>query len=166
MPFCPPRITGFSYVGPYQYFVTACTPARRKYFLEEQHARDTSSQIPPFFARYSFDVIAYCLMPDHAHLLLEGASDAANFREAMRQWKQQTAHAWKRRTGQRLWQAGYYDRVLREKDDPRAVVAYLLHNPVRAGLAVAPADWPWTGSARYSLSDLSMYAGDWNPPWK
>ena len=166
MPFCPPRISGFSYQGPYQYFVTACTCARKRYFLERTLARETSSQLPPFFARYSFDVVAYCLMPDHAHLLLEGASTTADFREAMRQWKQQTAHAWKVRTGERLWQAGYYDRVLRETDDTRAVVAYLLHNPVRAGLAATPAEWPWTGSSKYSVSELALSAGDWNPPWR
>src|SRR5690242_7492047 len=105
-------------------------------------------------------------MPDHLHLLVEGASPTADFREAMRQWKQQTASPWKRRTGQRLWQAGYYERVLREHDDTREVVAYMLHNPVRAGLVAIPAEWPWTGSAKYSVADLATHAGDWTPPWK
>ena len=125
-----------------------------------------SAQVSPFFRRYAFDVLAYCLMPDHLHLVLEGTSPTADFREAMRQWKQQTARSWKVRTGQRLWQAGYYERVLRENDDTRAVVAYLLHNPVRAGLVAAAAEWPWTGSARYSLADLEAHAGDWRPSWK
>jgi REP element-mobilizing transposase RayT len=105
-------------------------------------------------------------MPDHVHLLLEGTSTEADFREAMRQWKQQTAQAWKARTGQRLWQSGYYDRVLREWDDTRAVVRYLLQNPVRAGLVGPARDWPWTGSSRYSLADLEAHAGDWKPSWR
>jgi len=105
-------------------------------------------------------------MPDHAHLLLEGTAPDADFREAMRQWKQQTSHVWRARTGQPLWQLGYYDRVLRENDDTRAVVAYLLQNPVRAGLVAAATDWPWTGSAKYPVLDLAIHAGDWNPPWR
>ena len=166
MPFCPERVSGFSYKGGYRYFVTACTWNRSVQFLEPSHARDISAQFSPFFARYAFEVIAYCLMPDHVHLLLEGTSATADFREAMRQWKQQTAYRWKARTGQRLWQSGYYERVLREDDDTRAVVGYLLQNPVRAGLARTPAEWPWTGSSRYSLAELAEHAGDWRPSWR
>jgi len=166
MPFRPKRVAGFSYRGGYQYFVTSCTWNRRPIFLEPSNARGVSAQLPPFFEAYAFEVIAYCLMPDHVHLLLEGISPAADFREAMRQWKQQTAQAWKARTGQRLWQAGYYDRVLRKHDDTRAIVAYLLNNPVRAGLARTAMDWPWIGSSRYSLADLAAHAGDWRPSWK
>ena len=105
-------------------------------------------------------------MPDHLRLLLEGTSPTADFREAMRQWKQKTAHAWKARTGQPLWQADYYERVLRENDDTRAVVGYLLQNPVRAGLVLTAEEWPWTGSSRYSVADLQAHAGDWKPSWR
>jgi putative transposase len=105
-------------------------------------------------------------MPDHLHLLLEGTSPTADFREAMRQWKQQSAYAWKARTGQPLWQTGYYERVLRESDDTRAVVAYLLRNPVRAGLVATAAAWPWIGSSRYSVADLETHAGNWKPSWR
>jgi len=65
-----------------------------------------------------------------------------------------------------LWQIGYFDRVLREEDDTRAVVGYILNNPVRAGLAVRGVEYPFNGSARYSLEELAEHAGDWSPPWK
>jgi REP element-mobilizing transposase RayT len=99
-------------------------------------------------------------------MLLEGISPGSDVREAMRQWKQQTAQSWKARTGQRLWQSGYYDRVLREGDDTRAVVGYLLQNPVRAGLAKPATEWPWIGSSRYSVADLAEHAGNWKPSWR
>jgi REP element-mobilizing transposase RayT len=73
-----------------------------------------SAQIPPFFAAHRFDVLAYCVMPDHLHPLLEGTSDDADLREAVRAWKQRTAYDWKPRTGTRLWQPGFHDRVMRE----------------------------------------------------
>src|SRR6185503_17391298 len=93
MPFRPKRVAGFSYRGGYQYFVTSCAWNRRPIFLEPSNARGVSAQLPPFFEAYAFEVIAYCWMPDYVHLLLEGISPAADFREAMRQWKQQTAQA-------------------------------------------------------------------------
>ena len=102
-----------------------------------------SAQIAPFFEHRRFEVLAYCLMPDHLHLLLEGTSDAADLCEAVRAWKQRTGYDWKARTGAQLWQPGFHDRVMREADDTRLVVRYVLHNPVRAGLAKTARDYPW-----------------------
>ena len=127
--------------------------------------RPSESQIPPFFAGRGFAVPAYCLMPDHIHLLLEGTTDDADLREAVRVWKQMVGYAWKRRSNRPLWQGGFHDRVLRERDDTRAVVRYLLNNPVRAGLVQDAADYPWSGSSHYTFEQLAEHAGEWNPSW-
>ena len=123
------------------------------------------SQIPPFFASRWFAVPAYCLMPDHVHLLLEGTTDEADLREAVRAWKQLVGYAWKSQTKAHLWQTGFHDRVLREGDDTRAVVRYLLNNPVRAGLVGNAADYRWSGSSRYTFEELAEHAGHWRPSW-
>jgi len=111
-------------------------------------------------------VVAYCVMPDHVHLLLEGVADDADLREAMRRWKLRTGYAWRLRHETPLWQTSYQDRVLRERDDTRAVVRYLVNNPVRAGLVRSAVDYAWSGSSRYSLAELVEHAGDWAPNWK
>ena len=162
----PPRVKSFSYCGLHRYLITLSTSYRARHFANAGHARALSSQIPPFFAARSFEVLAYCLMPDHLHLVLEGTSDAADLREAVRAWKQRTGYDWKQRTGARLWQPGYHDRVLREGDDARLVVRYVLHNPVRAGLVRTANEYPWSGSLRYTLAELQEYAGSWTPEWK
>jgi REP element-mobilizing transposase RayT len=99
------------------------------------------------------------------HLLLEGETDDAYLREALRVWKQLVGHAWKSRTKVHLWQTGFHDRVLREEDDTRAVVRYLLNNPVRAGLVQNAADYGWSGSSRYAFAELAEHAGDRTPSW-
>jgi REP element-mobilizing transposase RayT len=104
-------------------------------------------------------------MPDHVHLLLEGATDDADLREAVRVWKQLVGHAWKSQTKAPLWQTGFHDRVLREGDDTRAVVRYLLNNPVRAGLVQNAADYRWSGSSQYTFEELAEHAGHWRPSW-
>ena len=104
-------------------------------------------------------------MPDHAHLLLEGSTDDADLREAVRVWKQVVGYAWKQRTSGHLWQTGFHDHVLRERDDTRAVVRYLLNNPVRAGLVEHAANYRWSGSSRYSFEGLAEHTGEWNPTW-
>ncbi|PYR64618.1 MAG: hypothetical protein DMF87_22555 [Acidobacteria bacterium] len=48
----------------------------------------------------------------------------------------------------RLWQRGYYDRTLRDRDDAHAVIKYILENPVRGGLAKSPHEYPFIGGTK------------------
>jgi len=86
-------------------------------------------------------------MPDHLHMLLDGRSDAADFRAAMTVIRQRSAVAFRRATGQALWQDGYFERVLRREEQTVDVVRYILWNPVRANLVRAPEEYPYSWSA-------------------
>jgi len=55
---------------------------------------------------------------------------------------------------------------MREGDDTRLVVRYILHNPVRAGLVMDARRYPWSGSSQYTFEELLEHAGDWAPEWK
>ena len=112
----PQRLSGFSYVGAYQYFLTICTNGRRKWFEDEPAATWMTGQITQFFETRHFAVIAFCVMPDHVHLLLEGTTEDADLRAAMHVWKLTTGFAWTQQTRERLWQEGYYEHVVREED--------------------------------------------------
>jgi REP element-mobilizing transposase RayT len=122
-----------------------------------------ASQIVQIFPSEQFAVVAYCVMPDHVHLLLEGCSEAADLRSAMHVWKQRTAFEWKRRCGRRLWQSGFYDYVLRDDDPVPAIVKYIIGNPVRAGIAAEPSQYPHSGSSRYRFEELANSVRDWRP---
>jgi putative transposase len=160
------RVNGFSYVGFQRYLITISTRFRSRTFANASHAAALSSQISPFFAARHFEVVAYCLMPDHLHVLLEGTAENADLREAVRAWKQRTGYDWKRHSREPLWQPGYHDRVLREGEDTCLIVRYILWNPVRAGLVTTIREYPWIGSLRYSLAELEAHAGQWSPEWK
>ena len=56
-------------------------------------------------------------MPDHVHLVLRGLSGRSDLRGLMYAWKKQTGYAHRRTAGEPLWQAGYYDHVIRPEDD-------------------------------------------------
>ena len=142
------------------------THQRRRWFAVAQHAGEVASRIPPFFREQQIEVLAYCVIPDHVHLVLEGVAETANLRDTVQRWKQRTGYDWRVRHGARLWQPGYHDRVLRSRDDTRAVVRYVLQNPVRAGLVRTPHEYPWIGSSRYAIEDLLSHAGEWSPSWR
>jgi hypothetical protein len=59
-----PRVKNFAFRGYHRYFVTLTTNFRKRVFASEMHARALSEQIPPFFSTRSFEVLAYCVMPD------------------------------------------------------------------------------------------------------
>jgi REP element-mobilizing transposase RayT len=162
----PPRLSGFSYGGRYQYFLTICTCRRQKSFQGEPEATWMTGLITHFFECQQFAVIAYCVMPDHVHLLIEGLADDADLKAVMHDWKQETAFAWKQRTGARLWQEGYYDHIVREDDPVIGIVRYILDNPFRAGLVADGATYRFSGSSRFTQEELRDALIDWHPPWE
>lgn len=148
------RLPTFSYTGPALYFLTFCTYQRRLAFVEGNTVHDTLLQIRQAAAKHQFALLAYCFMPDHVHLLVEATGDDSDLRRFVSAAKQHSGFAYGRRHHEKLWQAGYYDRVLRQSEDGRWVARYLLANPVRAGLVESPREYPFLGSARWSVEEL------------
>ncbi len=81
-------------------------------------------------------------MPDHAHLLVEGIAETSDLKRFAKMAKQRSGGLYRRRHDQRLWQEGYFERVLRDKDDVRSFAQYVIDNPLRAGLS---SDYPYVG---------------------
>ena len=150
----PPRLPAISYRGPQRIFVTMCTFQRATVFADAQHVAPVRDHLLRTATAYDVEVLAYCFMPDHVHALLAGRSDRADAAACVAMFRQRSGYQHRRRTSRRLWQEGYFDRVLRSEDQTRAVVSYIVGNPVRAGLCQRPGDYPFSGSSRYSLEDL------------
>lgn len=96
-------------------------------------------------------VWAWCLMPNHAHLVLV-PSDAGGLRRALAPVHRRYAgiiHARRRRTGH-FWQ-GRFGAVVLDEAHLAAALAYVALNPVRARLVARARDWRWA-STRAHLS--------------
>jgi REP element-mobilizing transposase RayT len=93
-------------------------------------------------------------MPDHLHTLVEALSDDSALLKFVTMFKQRTAFEYRRATGKRLWQEGYYDRVVRDYEPVFGIAAYILHNPIRAQLCTRVSDYPFLGSDRYTIAEL------------
>ena len=64
----------------------------------------------------------------------------------MHDFKQKSGFAFRHTVPPLQWQKSYYDHVLRREDDVVVVARYIVANPVRAGLASAAGEYPFTGS--------------------
>jgi len=49
-------------------------------------------------------------------------------------------------TGQPFWQDESYDRLVRDGEEFRRIARYIEMNPVKAGLAADPEDFPWSSA--------------------
>ena len=65
----------------------------------------------------AFEILAYCLMPDHAHFLIEGLDDRSDFRRFCKLAKQRSGSAHARSRADRYGRRVTTTRVLRENED-------------------------------------------------
>jgi REP element-mobilizing transposase RayT len=91
-------------------------------------------------------VHAYCLMPDHMHVLVsprELGASSLEYIQRLKGWTSFLLHrsGW---TGP-LWQPDFYDHVVRTDEELGMIAAYILANPVRAGLVTSPDEYSWSG---------------------
>jgi len=142
----------FDYRGPYAYHIILLMQGRSPHLADRSLARRYAGHLKTTAERLGFRLLAFSLMPDHLHALVVGRHDEADLIRFVQRFKQVTAFDFKRQTGLRLWQQSFYDRALRIEEDLAEVAAYILGNPVRAGLAVRPGEYPLSGG-EYSEAD-------------
>jgi REP element-mobilizing transposase RayT len=96
-------------------------------------------------------IYAYCLMPDHVHLLV-GITRGAALGGFVGPWKSLCYQA-RCRMGNRdaFWQRSYFDHALRSDEDLRAAALYILLNPVRKGLVKDFRSYPLCGSLEWDV---------------
>jgi len=86
----------------------------------------------------------WCIMPNHVHVLLEvlGDNSLSDILHSWRSYTAQRANELLGRSGP-FWMHEYFDRYIRDQRHYETTVEYILNNPVKAGLAATPSDWPW-----------------------
>jgi putative transposase len=150
----PHHLAGFPYVGCYRYFLTFCTDNRQPHFTDPGSVSLVETQFLRAANEQSFALVAYVFMPDHVHIVAEGTQDDADLKVFIARAKQYSAYYWKQSGRPPLWQRYSYEHVLRDEEPTRKVVAYILENPVRAGLAASVYEYPYIGSSLYSREEL------------
>jgi len=158
----PPRIAGFSYDGSHRYLLTFTAFRRSRFFCTPQIVEDLLVQFRHSASVEQFEMLAHCFMPDHVHLLVAGIAETACLRRFVTRAKQQTGYRFAASTGQRLWQVGFYDHVLRDDEETIAVVRYILANPIRGGLTMAIGEYPFAGSDVFSTEEICECLQTWS----
>jgi putative transposase len=134
-------------------------------FLSRHHTREWFFEaLDEARTSHAFDLWAYVVMPDHAHVVIrprEPVYDVARIRRAIKapvgrraiafleaeasEWIPRITRRRGRRTERLFWQSGGgYDRNVTDPATLATMIDYVHRNPVRAGLVERAVDWEWS----------------------
>jgi putative transposase len=123
--------------------------------------------------RCGWRCLAYCLMDNHVHLLIE--TPQANLCEGMQRLQSEYAQTHNERHDRcgHVFQGRYGAELVKSDEQLWWLAAYIALNPVKAGICSAPEDWPWSShratlgahapawlDVDRLLSYFSMFGGD------
>ena len=142
------------YVGPHRICLTMCTFERRVHFTDASIVDAVRCELLRTADDYRVEIVAYCFMPDHVHVLIEGIAADSDLLKFIRMFRQRSGRSFRKQFGRYLWQEGFFDRFVRSEEATSAVVAYIIANPLRAGLCTDLRQYPFVGSGRFTLREL------------
>jgi len=96
------------------------------------------------------ELVAWCVLPNHYHLLV-GTADVAGLARALGRVHGRSSHAWngeEEARGRTVF-CHSTDRLIRSESHFWATLNYIHHNPVHHGYSENAPDWPWSSAADY-----------------
>jgi len=92
-----------------------------------------------------YELVTWAIMPNHVHAIIRPVA-GHELPQIVHSWKSFTSKQINKRLGRHgvLWMDEYYDHLIRDEEDFRNQVGYVLANPEKAGLQ----DWPWCGISK------------------
>jgi|GEM_PF-31432 len=117
-----------------------------------------------FWDEKRWKVFSAVVMPDHVHIVAkplvrqeDNYWDLSEILHSVKSYTANEVNKLEQQSGTRVWQTESYDRIIRDNKELAATLAYVHHNPVKAGLVKKSEDYEW----RYVAKEL--VAAGWKP---
>ena len=139
--------------GGFCYHIINRGNGRARVFHGEADYREFVKLMAAAGERLAPRLLAYCLMPNHVHLVLWPREDGEVSR--WMQWlmtAQVRRHHRRHGTDGHLWQGRFKAFPIQRDEHLLSVLRYVERNPLRAKLVARAEDWPWSslGAANHS----------------
>jgi len=118
--------------------------SKKKIFYTKEDYEWFINQISIYKKKYNIDVICYCLMPNHFHLIIKqtGEADGSKFVSYLQaSYSRHFNSKWNRK-GQ-LFDGRYFPTHIKDQEQLINTINYIINNPVKAGLVKSAKDWPY-----------------------
>ncbi|HTH78359.1 MAG TPA: transposase, partial [Ramlibacter sp.] len=141
-----PRLT----VPGYPHHVIQRGNNRQALFVSKDDYEKLLALLEEFAKKFSVAIHAYVLMSNHFHLLAtpESADGVPKMMQALGRSYVRYFNDRHQRTGT-LWEGRYRSTLIQAERYLLACMVYIDLNPVRAGMAADPAEYPWSSYLYY-----------------
>ena len=125
------------------YIVTTVTRNREPLFTDLRLGRIVARTLHSAATATRATTLAYVVMPDHLHWLMQ-LGTGQSLSTLVRSVKGRSAFEIGRLRGSAgpVWEIGFHDHALRREEDLEEVAAYVVRNPLRAGLVGSIYEYP------------------------
>ena len=133
----------------YPHHITQRGNRRQQTFFNDGDYQHYLELMSAWCAKFQVETWAYCLMPNHIHLIVVPQSAEGLTRAIGEAHRRYTRHI-NFREGWRghLWQ-GRFSSFIMDEGYLLTCARYVEMNPVRAGLAKKPEEWRWSSAAAH-----------------
>ena len=142
----------------YIYFITNVTYKRQPLLIANVDLLEDA--LTACKSRCGFDLIAWVMMPDHFHLIIDPGE--THISSILQRIKMSFAAQYRRRHRMhsgRVWQNRFWDHIIRDQEDVNRHIDYIHFNPVKHGQVGKPLNWPYSSFGEYVKQGL--YQSDW-----
>ena len=131
--------------------ITICTHNRMQIFQHHEFGSYCAQLLRQLCGECKFRIFAYCFMPDHIHLLMQGDGSVSIISLIQRFKSISTLNSRQFGFTGRIYQPRFYDHFLRKADEIEKQAKYILENPIRKRLADTIEEYPLSGSMVFNI---------------
>ena len=125
--------------------MTICTENKENFFDSEVNARIVIDELLRTVKDIGFKILCYCLMPDHIHVIVSPAESTLPLSKFLNVFKGRTTAIFKDKENLRkIRQRSAFDHVIRTEENLKAVIKYIMNNPVRKGIVKKADEYPYS----------------------
>ncbi|MFA6008071.1 MAG: transposase [Candidatus Shapirobacteria bacterium] len=119
---------------------------KRLIFLDDPDRLRFLTLVDEQKAAFDFNVVAYCLMPNHYHLLLEMKAENLSF--ALKRLDQDYTQYFNRKYNRvgSLWQGRFKSWFVYDEKYLRVLIQYIERNPIKKGITSRIGEYRWASS--------------------
>ncbi len=139
----------------YPHHVVQAGNNRSKVFSDEKDMLVYLGLLKKYTEKWVCPVLAYCLMPDHVHLLVKPREDSslAKTMQGITLCYTQYSNKKYNKSG-RLWESRYYSCIVDKENYLWTVARYIEQNPIRSGIVDKEEEYPYS-SARAHITGMA-----------
>jgi putative transposase len=155
------------------YFFTLVTNKRQQIFLSPEARSLFIGSMNHVRQHHPFSIEAYCILPDHIHLLWLMPNDDNNYSVRIAEIKKYFSKQYidaigvssvktdsqTKRGESGIWQRRFWEHFIRDESDLNKHIDYIHYNPVKHGLVKSVEDWP--SSSFFDYVQSGFYDLDW-----